>query len=73
MIEKILKNKVIDIGEVRIAKSSLGRKIQGSRYVIYLPINRNYLWEELHKTNRKFRVFIEVFSDVVEEQNDSRT
>jgi hypothetical protein len=60
MIEKILRDKIIDVGEVRIAKSSLGRKRPGSRYVIYLPLNRNYIWEELHKANRKFKVFIEL-------------
>jgi hypothetical protein len=72
-IDEVIRGRIIDVGEVRIARSGLGRKKLGTRYVIYLPLNRNYIWRELHKTNRKFRVFIEVPFDVVEAKNNSGT
>ena len=30
------------------------------RYLIYLPINLNYLWRELHERKLKVRVYIEI-------------
>jgi len=59
MVRELSRQSLVDVGEVHISRTSLGKK-SGSRYLIYLPINRNYLWEMLHKSRAKVRVFIEV-------------
>jgi len=59
----ILSQKVIDVGEVHVSRTSLGKNKQGYRYLIYLPISRNYLWKILHEKNVKVRIFIEVPSE----------
>jgi hypothetical protein len=56
--------KLVDVGEVRITRTTLGKK-QGERYLIYLPMNRNYLWRLLHDLDAKVRVFIEIPEDVL--------
>jgi hypothetical protein len=58
-LERLLKGNVIDVGEVRVSRSTL-KGPKGPRFLIYLPTTRNYLWRELHKSGRKVRVFIEV-------------
>jgi hypothetical protein len=63
-IDDILKREIsgelIDAGELRISKTSMGRKKPGERYLVYLPLNRNYMWRLLHKSGAKVRVFIEI-------------
>jgi len=50
---------VLDVGELRISRTSLGKR-GGERYLIYLPLNRNYLWRELYERRVKVRIFIEI-------------
>jgi hypothetical protein len=59
----VLNQRVVDVGEVRITRTNLGKNRPGKRYLIYLPLNRNYLWEVLHERNVKVRVFIEIPSE----------
>jgi len=59
LVKQLLKGNVIDVGEVRVSRSTL-RGPKGPRFLIYLPTTRNYLWRELHESGRKVRVFIEV-------------
>jgi len=56
--------RVIDAGELRISRTTLGKR-EGDRYLIYLPMNRNYLWRFLHNANAKVRVYLEVPEDVL--------
>lgn len=58
-VERLLKGSVVDVGEVRVARSSLGPK-KGPRFLIYLPTTRNYLWQVLHASGHKVRVYIEL-------------
>jgi hypothetical protein len=57
--ELLLKARIIDVGEVKIAQTTLGRR-GGLRYLIYLPMNRNYIWKVLHASGHKVRAFVEV-------------
>jgi hypothetical protein len=59
LVERLLKGGIIDVGQVRIAKSSLGPN-KGPRFLIYLPTIRNYLWQALHASGHKVRVYIEL-------------
>jgi hypothetical protein len=59
IVYELSRQNLIDVGEIHISRTSLGKKI-GSRYLIYLPMNRNYLWRLLHEKGIKVRVFIEV-------------
>jgi len=59
LLKQLLKGNVIDVGEVRVSRSTL-KGPRGPRFLIYLPTTRNYLWRELHESGRKVRVFIEV-------------
>jgi hypothetical protein len=59
LVKQLLKGNVIDVGEVRVSRSTL-KGPKGPRFLIYLPTTRNYLWRELHESGRKVRVFIEV-------------
>ncbi|MEM0233318.1 MAG: hypothetical protein QXL22_04785 [Candidatus Nezhaarchaeales archaeon] len=56
-LESILirKGSLIDVGERRIAR--VGSKKE--RYLIYLPIERNYIWRRLWESGR-IRVYIEI-------------
>jgi hypothetical protein len=49
------KGSVIDVGERRVAR--VGSKKE--RYLVYLPVERNYLWRRLWESGR-IRVYIEV-------------
>jgi phosphoribosyl-AMP cyclohydrolase len=62
LVEHLLKNNVIDVGEVRISRTSLG-KSRGSRYLIYLPTARNYLWQAIHTSGAKVRIYIEIATE----------
>ena len=57
----LISNRLIDCGELVISKSSLGKKRKGERYLVYLPLSRNYLWRGLH--GRKVRVFIQPLAE----------
>jgi hypothetical protein len=59
-----LRQRIVDVGEVNISRTTLGKK-HGERYLIYLPMNRNYLWKTLHELNAKVRVYIEIPEDVL--------
>jgi hypothetical protein len=59
IVDQLLKSNVIDVGEVRISRTSLG-KARGPRYLIYLPTSRNYLWRAIHTSGAKVRIYIEV-------------
>jgi hypothetical protein len=61
---KMLRQRIIDVGEVHISRTTLGKK-SGERYLIYLPMNRNYLWKNLHDLNVKVRVYIEIPEDIL--------
>jgi hypothetical protein len=65
IISKVLSQGLIDVGELRISKTRyrIGNKLE-DRFLIYLPINRNYLWRILHKKNIKVRIFIEIPAEV---------
>jgi len=56
--------RIVDVGELQISKTTLGKR-GGDRYLIYLPMNRNYLWRLLHNANAKVRVYLEVPEDVL--------
>jgi len=64
IVFQMLNQKLVDVGEVHITRTTLGSK-QGERYLIYLPMNRNYLWKLLHNLNAKVRVYIEIPEDVL--------
>jgi hypothetical protein len=57
--EQLLKARLIDVGEIHISRTTLGKR-GGERYVIYLPLARNYLWRQLHELDVKVRVYIEL-------------
>jgi hypothetical protein len=61
----MLRQRIIDVGEVHISRTTLGKK-HGERYLIYLPMSRNYLWKNLHDLNAKVRVYIEIPEDTLE-------
>jgi hypothetical protein len=60
VLVNLINKGVVDVGELRISKTSLGVKRRGERYLIYLPINRNYLWKVLHDKKIKVRIYIEI-------------
>jgi hypothetical protein len=66
-----LGSKIIDVGELRISKTTLGKR-GGDRYLIYLPMNRNYLWRALHDMHVKVRVYIDI-EDVLEKVDKEGT
>jgi chlorite dismutase len=63
VLVSMINQRVIDAGELRISRTSLGKSNPEKRYLIYLPLNRNYLWKILHEKNAKLRVFIEIPSE----------
>jgi len=46
--------RIIPVGSRRISR--LGY----NRYVIYLPIELNYLWKELNQSKNRVKVYIEI-------------
>jgi len=58
-IKHVLTGRIIDVGEVKITRTALG-KYGGYRFLVYLPTARNYLWEELRARGRRVRIFIEL-------------
>jgi hypothetical protein len=68
----VLSQRLIDAGELHVSRTSLGKNRTGNRYLIYLPLNRNYLWRLLHEKKVKVRVFIEVPSEVLNYESSKR-
>ena len=60
VLSTLMRGRIIDVGEVHISRTSLGRNKPEKRYLVYLPLNRNYLWKALYEKERKVRVYIEV-------------
>ena len=63
VVSDVVTRGVLDAGELRISKTGLGKR-GGERYLIYLPLNRNYLWKLLHERRVRVRVFIEIPEEV---------
>jgi hypothetical protein len=59
LINLLISGRIIDCGELTISRSSLGSK-GGLRHLIYLPLNRSYLWKLLNEKKVKVRVYIEL-------------
>jgi len=59
-IEELLKSRLIDVGDVRIARATLTGVRGKARYIIYLPMARNYLWRLLNEAGEKVRLYVEV-------------
>ncbi len=66
-LRDVFVSKYIDVGELRIARSTPDRARGKARYLIYLPISRNYLWEKLYNS----RVVVRVYFEVVERGENS--
>lgn len=60
VVRELLKTKIIDIGEVKIARATTRlHGVEGrERYLVYLPSSRTYLWKALHETGERVRLFI---------------
>lgn len=70
--ELVIKGELIDCGEVTISRSTPNKASRGrARYLIYLPLNRNYLWEELWIKKTRIRLFIQII-DENKEHNKNR-
>ena len=54
LMDFLKSRRIIPIGLRRISK--LGY----NRYVIYLPIELNYLWTELNQSRTRIKVYIEI-------------
>ncbi len=51
---QIIKGRPYPIGSRAVVR--MGK----DRYLVYLPVNLNYLWKELHEKKVKVRVYIEI-------------
>jgi len=58
---QIIKGHLYPIGSRTIVQMSK------DRYLIYLPVDLNYIWKELHEKEVKVRVYIEIPPDDEEE------
>lgn len=54
LVELLKSRKIIPLMRRKIAQ--LGE----TRYVIYLPVELNELWKEIHDTKKKINVYIEI-------------
>jgi len=63
MIVDMIARNIIDAGELKISRTTLGKRKEADRYLIYLPINRNYVWRVLHQKNQKVRVLLMIPSE----------
>jgi hypothetical protein len=54
LINLLISGRIIDCGELTISRSSLGSK-GGLRHLIYLPLNRSYLWKLLNEKKVKVK------------------
>ena len=62
-LSDLLRRNVIDVGEVRVSRTTPDKARGKARYVIYLPISRNYLWEQLYNSKTRIRVYFEVIEE----------
>jgi hypothetical protein len=60
LIKRVLNGGLIDVGEVSITKT---RFRDDFRYLVYLPMTRNYLWEIIYSLKCKVRLFIQVVGE----------
>jgi hypothetical protein len=61
VLEGVIKKGLVDVGELTISRTNLGRKGDfRERYLIYLPLSRNYIWRALHSRRVKVRVYLEI-------------
>lgn len=65
LIEELLRAKLIDVGEVRVARATLTGVRGKARYLVYLPTPRNYVWKVLHESNERVRLYVEVPESVL--------
>jgi len=54
-VELLKMMNVVPAGKRSIVKS-------GDRYFVYLPINLNHVWQELHKRGVKVEVYLKISS-----------
>jgi len=57
-------SRLIDLGEVRVTRASLNAVRGKPRYLIYLPVSRNYVWKALNEAGVKIRLFAELPQDL---------
>ncbi|ACL11449.1 hypothetical protein DKAM_1123 [Desulfurococcus amylolyticus 1221n] len=60
LLEGLLAGRFIDVGELRVSRTTPDRARGKARYVLYLPLSRNYLWEKLYESRAVVRVYFEV-------------
>jgi hypothetical protein len=64
LLSLLISGRLLDCGELYISKSTLGKKREGLRYLIYLHSNRGYLWKLLNERKIKVRVYIELLEEL---------
>ena len=64
IVKELLKAKLLDLGEVRVARASPNAVRGKPRFLIYLPVNRNYVWQWLHESGARIRLFAELPEDL---------
>jgi hypothetical protein len=60
ILDLLVSGRLLDCGELLVARTSLGKKKPGERFLIYLPGNRSYLWKELNERKIKVRVYLQL-------------
>jgi hypothetical protein len=60
ILDLLSSGRFLDCGELFITKTTMGKRRQGERFLIYLPGNRAYLWKELNERRAKVRVYLEL-------------
>jgi hypothetical protein len=70
-IEVIKRSKVLDLGLKRISRTVRNYKGQ-PRFVIYLPITRNYIWGFLWERKIPVKVFLEIPEGAIKEDEENR-
>jgi len=66
VVNELLRNRLIDVGEVKVSRATLTGVRGKPRFFIHLPMARNYIWEHLNKTGLKVRVYIELPQELLE-------
>jgi hypothetical protein len=59
-LRDVFVSKYIDVGELRVSRTTPDKARGKARYVLYLPLSRNYLWEKLYESKAVVRVYFEV-------------
>ena len=74
LVDIVTLKDVIDVGELKISRTSLGKRYgYKERYLVYLPLSRNYLWKALHESKARVRIFLEIPEDVTKTASENRT